>query len=277
MSATKSSQSALAHLKRLKPLDGWALDFKSNTVRLLRRNVPVSETYFLGLHVTPQNQVVGILTESKNGQAQGQALVDEKRNLVKSVSIVSVKDWKKTTETAHASSTARSNFSSSNASNNSSIPFSPDENKQLLQYAAIAVGAAIFLKILLSSLSGLLILILPAAYVYCVLNCPSEDSFDIKQQLKRVMRGQHLPETHPDKPKGFFSETLARFQATVATELSTSLGYNLNMINVINAALVANVHVPSIEREFYWLGVNNHWYYLFSSSTSSTARPTRSV
>ena len=41
----------------------------------------------------------------------------------------------------------------------------------------------------------------------------------------------HLPENHPDKPKDdWLSSTIARVTASVATELATSLGYELSVV-----------------------------------------------
>ena len=43
------------------------------------------------------------------------------------------------------------------------------------------------------------------------------------------MYRHHLPQNHPDKPKDdWFSSTIARVTASVATELATSLGYELS-------------------------------------------------
>ena len=55
--------------------------------------------------------------------------------------------------------------------------------------------------------------------------------FDLaKKELKRVLRGEHLPENHVDKPKGFFDQALSRINATVTTELATGLGYEVSMM-----------------------------------------------
>lgn len=269
--SSAASQAALQHLKRIKPLDGWSLDVRTTPVfqvRLLRRNVPLTDNFFLDLHCDGSN-VVGILTEnSKSGQAQGQLLVDDKGvPLGRSVKIVTVTSWKP----------GASSGPTPNASDTDTSVLSPEANKLLLQYAAYALVALTFMKLLFSTLSGVLVLILPMAYFYGVSTCPSEESFNTKQQLKRVMRGHHLPDSHPDKPKGFLSETLARVQATLATEISTSLGYELTIVPLAGAALVACVRVPTVERDFYWVGANQNWYYICSTSIAPppAQRPVR--
>ena len=57
----------------------------------------------------------------------------------------------------------------------------------------------------------------------------------------------HLPQNHPDKPKDdWFSSTIARVTASVATEFATSLGYELSFfvsIYIIFYYLMFVLHV----------------------------------
>merc|ERR1712157_480233 len=79
---------------------------------------------------------------------------------------------------------------------------SSDQNKQILQ-----LGGAIFiLAVLLKALSLSLPIILVPLIVMGFLTCPDIKSFDARKELKRVFRGQHLPEDHPEKPKGWLAE-----------------------------------------------------------------------
>ncbi|KAL7552245.1 hypothetical protein ACHAWF_015473 [Thalassiosira exigua] len=48
----------------------------------------------------------------------------------------------------------------------------------------------------------------PAMGFYLFSTCPTSDSFDGKKELKRVLRGEKLPEDHPDKPKEAFTSLL---------------------------------------------------------------------
>jgi hypothetical protein len=80
----------------------------------------------------------------------------------------------------------------------------------------------------------------------------------IKKELKRILRGHHLPESHPEKPRGFLEQTLARIQATVVTELATLPGYTVRMDNLVpGAVLLAVVVVPTVDMTYYWLGAAN--------------------
>ena len=142
------------------------------------------------------------------------------------------------------------------------------ENKQLLTYAAYAIGALFLFRVLCSAMVGLYVLAFPILYLYLVQNCPSAKSFEPKKEVKRVMRGYHLPQDHPDKPRGFMSETLARINATLATELATGMGYEVDITPLAGAAHVAAVRVPSAKMEFYWVGVMGRWYYVFSRNLS---------
>ena len=146
---------------------------------------------------------------------------------------------------------------------------SDEQNRQLLYYAGLAVGAAIVYRMLVQTLMGAAVLVFPLVYLYCVLHCPSPESFDAKKELKRVLRGHHLPENHPDKPQGFLSETLARVNASLTTELATGLGYEVTMIPVAMAGHVACVRVPSVQQDFYWVGVANKWFYVISMNLDS--------
>ena len=83
-----STRLAIEHLQRIKPNDGWSIDIKTSTslVRLLRRNIPVTDTYFLDIHYDAigTRNVVGILTPPRQDSTtvQGQVLVDSSGKLL---------------------------------------------------------------------------------------------------------------------------------------------------------------------------------------------------
>eukprot|EP00978_Attheya_sp_CCMP212_P009829 scaffold23424_cov57-Attheya_sp.AAC.1 len=135
----------------------------------------------------------------------------------------------------------------------------PEQQRQLLQYAAGAILSSILLKVVFQAMFYVYIVALPLVYLYCVQTCPSNESFDAKKELKRVLRGHHLPENHPDKPKGFLTNALNRVQATVATEVATGLGYE----NILGAFTIAFVNVTSVERDLFWIGILGEWRYLY--------------
>jgi hypothetical protein len=98
-----SFDATLAHLQRIRPNDGWGVERKKESsgglVRLTRRNVPITDSYFLDVHVIvepPQNIVVGILTgvQRSDGTVQAQKLVDGNGKLLGStVQLVSVSNY----------------------------------------------------------------------------------------------------------------------------------------------------------------------------------------
>jgi hypothetical protein len=152
-------------------------------------------------------------------------------------------------------------------------PETPDlsdaQNKELIKYAAYVIGSAIVLKTLLNAFFLVYLILFPAVFLYAVQTCPSEESFDAKKELKRVLRGHHLPDTDPQKPKGWLSEAVARVQASVTTELATGLGYEISIMNVIGALLVASVSVPAVNRGYIWIGVFGKWTYIYSRELES--------
>ena len=257
MTYSNNTRLALAHLKSLSPSDGWSVEEKSNDVRLLRRGVALTDNYFMDLFVEPAGRTVGILSSS----GRGQILVDASgRPTGKTLQLISCPSY----------------VNGTNVNGNRSVPEPPppspnpyatltdEENKSLLKYAAVAVGSIIALRLIFDAVFYIYILAFPFLYLYGVQTCPSDESFDAKQQLKRVLRGQNLPDDHPDKPRGFFQKTLAKVNASVTTELATSLGYEVSMFSALGACKVASVTVPSVNRTFVWLGVANQWRFLFA-------------
>ena len=263
----------MLHLKKIKPLDGWSLDKKSDKgVRLLRRNVPLTEHYFLDLyHDGANGMVVGILTAPRSGsnKAYGQVLVDAAGKPVTNRKTVSVTGWEASSASSKGGSTARSAAPSSTTD---AIPVLSDEqNMQLVKFGAMGIAGLVLLRFVLNAALILYVLALPIMYLYLVQNCPSDASFDAKKELKRVMRGHHLPEDHPDKPKGFFSETLARVSAAVTAEVATGLGYEITMISMAGAVKVACVRVPAAKMDYYWAGLVGRWYFVYSNELTDDA------
>lgn len=275
---------ALTHLKKLKPLDGWSLDennqSKGGGIRLLRRNVPLTDHYFLDLHCVDANAnnatvVAGILTAPRSGsnKAYGQILVDANGKPALKRKTVAVTGWQapNTSTTGARSNTATNHSATTTPDATTTIPVLSDEqNIQLLKFGAMGIAGIVLLRAVLNAALILYFLALPALYLYLVHTCPAEASFDAKKELKRVMRGHHLPDNHPDKPKGFLSETLARLSATVTAEVATGLGYEITMMDMAGAAKVVCVRVPAAKMDYYWTGLFGQWYYVYASEISES-------
>lgn len=258
MNWSSATQEAIQHLRTVKPYDGWSVDverlrFTGNPVgvRLLRRNVPVSEYYFMDLQYDrPSNTIVGLLSLTpSHGKVQGQVLVDFENGGVildcqNEVKLIYVLRNMKTTNT-----TRRSKYSDG------------------IMFGTFVYGicAIVLLRTVFSKTISMRIFVVGSVvYVLLHYRCPRDASFDVKKELKRVLREHNLPE--PDKPKGFLSEKFERAAASVATKLATLPGgYEVTTHNVLHAAVVKSVRVPTANLQFYWIGIMNQWYYIYSS------------
>mmetsp|Transcript_115199 Transcript_115199/g.332776 ORF Transcript_115199/g.332776 Transcript_115199/m.332776 type:complete len:287 (+) Transcript_115199:144-1004(+) len=285
---SKSSQAALVHLRTIKPSDGWSVKKTDGKgFQLLRRNVSLSENYYSDIHYCPtKNVVVGILTSDGSASAC-QLLVDEKGRPVNETKVMSVNTYdpngpskidfsKSRSQAAPRDAAQRSKASSSPGDSSPISSLTPEQNKQLIQYGLMFIGALIVLKVLAkTNLGALYMLALPLIYVYAMQTCPSAESFDAKKELKRVLRGHHLPENHPEKPKGWFEEMTARVTASVTAEIATFPGYELEMTNLAGAAWLADVRVPSAKTQCYWIGAFDKWYYVTSFDTPERRQAAR--
>lgn len=262
---------ALNHLRRLKPLDGYAAEsysyFGKNLIRLKRRNIPLKDEGFLDICVV-NSRVIGIQILTSSGSVgRGVVLVNEDGNpCTRDDSPITVNMADALTannnSASGASSTRRNSNTSSAAAYNASPtnPLSNIDNDNLLQYGLMGLAALVVLKIIVNALSNLAFLLLPLLYFYASANCPTSESFDAKKELKRVMRGAHLPEEQ--QPKGWLEQKLNRLAASVSTELATSLGYEVRMTDYFGVARLSAVKVPVAGCEFYWIGVINRWQYI---------------
>lgn len=237
---------ALTHLRRLRPLDGYAAESYISLsgkplVQLKRRNVPLKDEGFLDL-VVHNSRVIGIQILTSSGNVgRGLILVNEDGSPCAtddSPITVNMADVG-TTNSAAASFTRRS--SSGAAAYNAPPPTNPlsnIDNENILQYGIMGLLALVVLKILVNALSSLAFLLLPLLYFYASANLPSIESFDAKKELKRVMRGAHLPENQ--QPKGWVEQKLNRLAASISTELATSLGYEVRVTDYLE---IGRAHV----------------------------------
>mmetsp|Transcript_45149 Transcript_45149/g.109242 ORF Transcript_45149/g.109242 Transcript_45149/m.109242 type:complete len:280 (-) Transcript_45149:1416-2255(-) len=271
---TASSNAALSHLKSIKPNDGWSVKRDDNGLRLYRRNVALTDNSFVDIHYCVQNQVVvGLLTKAattcqvlvtRNGQPMSaRAFVSCKDTYDPNNNNSKIQHKKTTTTTTNPRSTNPARASSTTSNNTTT--FSPEDNKMILQYGAMIVVASVLLRALSSSLILLIYFVgLPLVYVYALQTCPPASSFDAKKELKRVLRGHHLPEDHPEKPKGFLEELATRVAASVTTELATLPGYEVSMMPMAGAVILVDLVIPTASTQHYWLGAFGKWHYVYS-------------
>mmetsp|Transcript_106486 Transcript_106486/g.159292 ORF Transcript_106486/g.159292 Transcript_106486/m.159292 type:complete len:217 (+) Transcript_106486:77-727(+) len=147
------------------------------------------------------------------------------------------------------------------------------DNKQLIQFGLMAIGAVVVLKTIVQSIVIILFLLGPMAYVYLVQTCPTESSFDGKKELKRILRGHHLPEDHPEKPKGYFGKMAAKVTASVQTNVMTAMpGCEQEMTSYKGAFRIVSMKVPSANMQCYWIGALSSWRYVHSRELSTAQR-----
>lgn len=84
----------------------------------------------------------------------------------------------------------------------------------------------------------------PACGLYLYITCPTNDSFDGKKELKRVLRGEKLPEDHPQKPKGFLEKAMAKVSASLAAEAAAFAGCKIEIM--VSILLYENVLIQLI-------------------------------
>lgn len=134
-------------------------------------------------------------------------------------------------------------------------------SSDVLVYGFMFAFSAIILKVVISMMLGFSFFLLPVGIIlFCT--CPSEREFDAKKELKRVLRGAHLPDDHPEKPKGWLEKTAAKITASVTAELVTAAGYEVSMTNYGGMAIFACVEVPTSNVKLYYLGCLNRWTYI---------------
>jgi hypothetical protein len=172
-----SSDAALAHLQRIRPNDGWGIETKQGSgglVRLTRRNVPVTDGYFLDIHVDHTNKiVVGILTgiQRSDGTVQAQKLVDGNGKLLgNTVQLVAVKNYQRAGPAA-ATTTTRS-ASTTTTTTTAAEELSLEQNQELVRYGICAVVVAVAVRVVSQSIAPLLFFALPLLFVFLLSTCP---------------------------------------------------------------------------------------------------------
>mmetsp|Transcript_19138 Transcript_19138/g.41403 ORF Transcript_19138/g.41403 Transcript_19138/m.41403 type:complete len:319 (+) Transcript_19138:1259-2215(+) len=306
------TEAAIHHLKKIKPTDGYSAEIYLSSagrrlVLLRRRNVQLGDTGFDEIVLDPDTEcVVGVTSyiDPVKKFGRGVVLVESNGDVCRSNREVRVtmppidtaakrgvrnNRPKNTPERRPQHNEGRGAGGPAQSINGVSADaadamaafargerLSEQQNRAVVLLGLGLIGATIIFKVLASALFMIWILAFPLAFLYGIQTCPTNDSFDPKKELKRVMRGHNLPEDHPDKPKGWVAEGVARAVATVTTELATGIsGYEVEMWDLVGAAKVATVRVPSINAECYWVGAFGRWTYVMQRDIEPRARVER--
>ncbi|KAL3809673.1 hypothetical protein ACHAXA_004224 [Cyclostephanos tholiformis] len=106
------------------------------------------------------------------------------------------------------------------------------------------------------------VLAAPAMGFYLFTTCPTNESFDGKRELKRILRGDQLPKDHPNKPKGFLEKAIAKVSASIEAEAAVFAGCKVEILDVGGVFKIASVQHPITKTVFFWLGAVNKWRYI---------------
>ena len=232
---------------------------------LCRRNIPLAAHGFADIYYDKHGSgcVVGLKTVNPEAKNIAEVLVEANGTVARTNREISVKlpSTPADPSTTKATATTGNAAQQQNERTAQNAALTDEQNKQLLQTAFYLILLTIAAKMLAATLVGLSVFAIPILF-YAYQTVPSNESFDAKKELKRVLRGAHLPEDDPSKPKTWLEQTLARVQATVATEVATGLGYEVTLTSLLGFATVAFLRVPMAKVDCYWLGVFGKWRYI---------------
>lgn len=251
MASTKRTKGALRHLEKIKPYDGWSVHRYVDPdgislVKLRRRNAPLADIGFREIAYDSNGTgcIVGIKSyigeTPSNTYGRGVVLVEKDGSVAKTcgrelrVALPGSRRWDYTEENREKAreSMRRRNVSVLAGGNDEggdklSI-LAKYDNEALAKNGCMLIGGLAVLK----AMEGLFFLVyfvaLSILISYAMQTCPGDKSFDAKKELRRVLQGKYLPESHPDKPKEWFSKAMAKVGATVGAELATGLGYEVS-------------------------------------------------
>lgn len=270
------SEKALKYLNLIKPRDGWSLDSYlspktgQRVVQLMRRNVPISDRqdgfvdivydYVTGCVVGVET-TQGITVRNKEKiMARGRVLVEKDGNLCRRPWTIAVTLGDDDTIDARNRAVGPSS-GRDNTGSGPSRTLTDEENKKLMFYVTLFFVTMVALKIVLSSIGSFFVLSIPC-FLVLHSTCPLDSTFDAKKELKRVLRGVHLSDDDPNKPKTWLEKATAKITASLATELATGLGYEITFMHLYGFATIAIVTVNAANLQCYWIGTVNKWIYV---------------
>ena len=212
---------AIRHLKSLKPYDGWSADNYINSqgnelVMLRRRNVSLSKTGYTAIAYDENDSkcVVGITSligetgntifyravvlVEKDGvvaREQRAVRVSLPKKIVGNTKEQSLNDAKeqnrRNIEKARESSSndGRNNAAGGFSAENILGKLSDEDTSDMAKLGLIFICVVTVLRIISSFRFMFNAIVLPLLALYAMQNCPTNESFDAKKELKRVLRG----------------------------------------------------------------------------------------
>jgi hypothetical protein len=159
----------------------------------------------------------------------------------------------------------RSNLSESDLAKEAEEAINNASNQEMAKWTLMIIGIFTLFRALASAFFTVLLCVLPVVGLYLYHTCPTKESFDSRKELKRVLRGHHLAEEHPEKPKGYFQSMMARASATVTAESAILVGSKLELTSYRGAFILAEMTVPTQKMTVYWLGIAGEWRYIYKS------------
>ena len=222
MSSQRTEQ-AIQHLRSLKPYDGWSVEAYTNSIGkdlvvLKRRNASLSNSGFEGLLYDENGTkcIIGITHEigstEKSSFVRGVVLVEkngtvareqrEIRTTIKKGSssdsgknakdVPKVDAKNKTERRSQQRGSGRENMGSANATRNAPSDLNPlndEQTSEVVKLGLIFIGAVTLIRMIASIFTSIYVIIVPLALLYAMQTCPSNEIFDAKKELKRVLRG----------------------------------------------------------------------------------------
>ena len=111
--------------------------------------------------------------------------------------------------------------------------------------------------------------ILLPLFISLRLTIPDLESFDVKKELKRVLRKEQLPASHPDKPRGWLEKVITKGMASVTGELLSGAGYEQKWTTFAGCWHIQEVELYATKSTCKWIGVFNKWYFLGQSDNDN--------
>lgn len=218
------TEEAIRHLKSIKPYDGWSSDKYMNSegkelVMLRRRNVPLSKAGFTALAYDENSSkcVVGISsltgvtehttfcqavvlvekdgTVTRDQRAVRVALLDKVGGNSKEKTLNDIKAQnRQNREKAKESLQRRVENGDGKptgglAAENILGKLSDEDTSDIAKLGLIFICVVTLLRIIASFRFLFNMILLPFVVLFAMQNCPSNETFDTKKELKRVLRG----------------------------------------------------------------------------------------